>query len=228
MKPRIKLQALAAQTALSLPRSRRLRNAESLPEHGGVYAVAGAPGWVKIGRAKNIAQRVRGLQTASPTPLRLLAVLSNSEDDERLLHERWQHLRVTGEWFRTDAELDRLLSADETERAAFIAELRAADGAQPAPIEQGAPSPAAKARAIYEAEPWLSPSDIAARIGSSRQAVESALAVTHPRPGRPGAGASRMIRLSAAPLDAAAGAADHQGMSLRVWIEAAIAEKLRR
>lgn len=75
------------------------------PQYGGVYAISGVHGWVKIGRAKNIASRMRDLQVGSPVPLRLLAVLSLDEDDERDLHRRWSHLRTSGEWFRLDAEL---------------------------------------------------------------------------------------------------------------------------
>jgi hypothetical protein len=83
------------------------------PSTGGVYALAGVPGYVKIGKASNIAERLLGVQTGHPVPLRLLAVLSSEPKDERPLHDHWRHLRSFGEWFRFDDEL-----------SAFIAERR--------------------------------------------------------------------------------------------------------
>ena len=84
-------------------------------QSAGVYCVEGVPGWVKIGKAKNIAKRMRDLQIGSPVPLRLVAVLSQNTADESKLHHRWRHLRSSGEWFRLDNEL-----------AAFVREARAA------------------------------------------------------------------------------------------------------
>lgn len=75
------------------------------PRVGGVYAVEGHPGWVKIGRSECIANRVRDLQLGQPARLRLLAVLSLNQRDESVWHRRWQHLRGQGEWFRSDPEL---------------------------------------------------------------------------------------------------------------------------
>lgn len=87
---------------------------------------------------------------------------------------------------------------------------------------------AARARALVKRHPSLadSPAGVAARIGSTRQAVEAALAVTHDRPGRPGV-ESRTVRLSAELLDAVATAAKREGVSPREWIERAIRKALR-
>jgi hypothetical protein len=60
---------------------------------------------VKIGRASNIAKRMRALQSASPVTLKLLAVLSTNQNDELELHKRWAHLRGQGEWFQLSDEL---------------------------------------------------------------------------------------------------------------------------
>jgi hypothetical protein len=85
------------------------------PKSGGVYAIAGAIGYVKIGKAKNIAHRIDELQTGHPVRLRLLAVLSRDPAHERVLHERWSHLRSEGEWFKRDTELNHFI-ADRQER----------------------------------------------------------------------------------------------------------------
>jgi hypothetical protein len=58
------------------------------PESPGVYALEGAPGWIKIGKAKNIAGRIKELQCGHPVPLRLLAVLSTKQRDEGAFHKR--------------------------------------------------------------------------------------------------------------------------------------------
>lgn len=81
------------------------------PEHGGVYAIEGVPGWVKIGKAKNIAKRMRDLQVGSPVPLRLLAVLSDDASTEGAFHARWRHLRASGEWFKAEPDLKAALVA---------------------------------------------------------------------------------------------------------------------
>lgn len=65
----------------------------------GVYAVQSG-GFVKIGRATNVVERVRALQTAHPKPLRLLALLSRDPEDEKLWHREFKDDRCEGEWFR--------------------------------------------------------------------------------------------------------------------------------
>lgn len=75
------------------------------PRTMGVYAIRGIPGWIKIGRAFNIAQRIDDLQSASPVPLVLLAVLSTDIRHELIFHRHLAHLRGLGEWFREDIEL---------------------------------------------------------------------------------------------------------------------------
>lgn len=85
------------------------------PSQPGVYAVAGLPGFIKIGRAANIAERVLQLQTGHPVPLRLLAVASADPADEVAIHAQWSRLRVTGEWFQAaPALLDWLASRRAT------------------------------------------------------------------------------------------------------------------
>lgn len=75
------------------------------PSTPGVYAVTGWPGWIKIGRANNIASRVRSLQTGHHSRVRLIGVLSRDPMEEHAIHAKWAHLRERGEWFRETPEL---------------------------------------------------------------------------------------------------------------------------
>lgn len=70
-----------------------------IPTTPGVYALQCVPGLVKIGRARNIAQRMRELQTGCPYELKLLAVLSRDPNDEAAFHRRFARDRRHGEWF---------------------------------------------------------------------------------------------------------------------------------
>lgn len=79
---------------------------------GYVYFVGGRDGPVKIGFTVDVASRLSTLQTGSPTPLSVLAVVAGSPADERAYHRRFKGIRLHGEWFKrtTDllAELERL------------------------------------------------------------------------------------------------------------------------
>lgn len=57
-------------------------------------------GLIKIGTARNVKQRLRALQTGSPTPLKVLCHTLGSKRDEYLLHDWFAQDRQAGEWFR--------------------------------------------------------------------------------------------------------------------------------
>lgn len=65
----------------------------------------GDSGAIKIGCSKNPTQRLQGLQTGHSEPLRLLTCAVGSQAQERALHDRFAHLRVSGEWFRPAEDL---------------------------------------------------------------------------------------------------------------------------
>lgn len=65
----------------------------------------GDSGAIKIGCSKNPSQRLQGLQTGHSEPLRLLTCAVGSQAQERALHDRFAHLRVSGEWFRPAEDL---------------------------------------------------------------------------------------------------------------------------
>lgn len=76
----------------------------AVPETAGVYIVR-AGDRVKIGKAINVRNRLDSLQTSAPHKLELLVVLPGGLPEEAILHKRFAHLRVVGEWFRFDGEL---------------------------------------------------------------------------------------------------------------------------
>jgi hypothetical protein len=73
----------------------------------------GVLGPVKIGLTGNsdqaLRKRVKDLQTGSPHPLRVLAVLRGGLRTESLLHSRFRESRVRGEWFALDPGLISLI-----------------------------------------------------------------------------------------------------------------------
>lgn len=65
---------------------------------------------MKIGRAKNVAKRLRTLQTSSPAELELLKAIpvegrAAAQSLELELHEQFNAFRLNGEWFRADTAL---------------------------------------------------------------------------------------------------------------------------
>jgi len=64
----------------------------TFPEHEGRY--------VKIGKAFDVSSRVKGLQTSSPTPVKVLGVLPEIVESEGSLHKKFSKYRTEmGEWF---------------------------------------------------------------------------------------------------------------------------------
>jgi hypothetical protein len=92
-----------------------MSNAHSKRRIAVVYFIqAGDDGPIKVGRTTgDPAERMRSLQTASPYRLRLLATKVASRNlDELLVHGRFVHLRLHGEWFSPGADLLEFI-ADE-------------------------------------------------------------------------------------------------------------------
>jgi hypothetical protein len=76
------------------------------PESPGVYAILGAGGFIKIGKARrSIRSRFAELQCAHPVKLSLLAVLSTNPNQEGEFHKRFADARVQGEWFKVTPAL---------------------------------------------------------------------------------------------------------------------------
>lgn len=64
-----------------------------------IYFIQSSDGAVKIGRAKNIKQRLGNLQTAHAFELKLLRVIPGGEVEEWECHYEFRDNRIRGEWF---------------------------------------------------------------------------------------------------------------------------------
>jgi hypothetical protein len=60
---------------------------------------------VKIGFSHDVACRIKKLQHGNARPLTLLAMTRGDAEVEGAIHERFAHLRLTGEWFDMTDEL---------------------------------------------------------------------------------------------------------------------------
>jgi hypothetical protein len=71
-----------------------------------IYAIqAGGTGPVKIGLTNSPRARLKTLQTASPWPLKGIALWCGAAFEEKLLHEMFAESRLEGEWFQPSPEL---------------------------------------------------------------------------------------------------------------------------
>ena len=72
---------------------------------------AGCGDLVKIGITRTIYQRIKTLNTSSPTPIVLLAHMVGGEREDQLLLRmgRREGLHVRGEWFHNDKSLKALI-----------------------------------------------------------------------------------------------------------------------
>jgi hypothetical protein len=65
---------------------------------------------VKIGRAKDVEKRLKSLQTAHPHELKVIKIFKlkggkAAQELESSLHQKFDHLRLSGEWFKAEPEL---------------------------------------------------------------------------------------------------------------------------
>jgi len=68
-----------------------------------IYIIqAGEDGPVKIGTAYDPYRRLASFQNAHFAELRMLAIYEGEAREEHLLHKKFEHLRIRGEWFRFD------------------------------------------------------------------------------------------------------------------------------
>lgn len=77
-----------------------------------VYFIHSASGGIKIGTAIDVSKRLKGLQTAHPVKLELLAQTTGGRAVEQAYHARFAEHRLHGEWFAPHpdilAEIERL------------------------------------------------------------------------------------------------------------------------
>jgi hypothetical protein len=73
-----------------------------------VYFLQAGP-LVKIGRAVDVEDRVRRLQTMHPGPLQVVAAVPAHASLETAIQNRFRHLRRNGEWYVLEPELDQFI-----------------------------------------------------------------------------------------------------------------------
>lgn len=77
-----------------------------------LYFIAEVPGGcVKIGRAKDPADRLRKMQVGNSRKLELLSIIRNAGWLEAFWHECFRSHRVRGEWFRDSQELREAIAS---------------------------------------------------------------------------------------------------------------------
>lgn len=71
--------------------------------------------FVKIGSSHSAQARLKGLQTSSPFPYKLLAVLSAGAGVEKALHHALSAHRERGEWFRIEGRAKAFIASMQRE-----------------------------------------------------------------------------------------------------------------
>lgn len=74
---------------------------EPVTEVASVVYILGSPGShvVKIGTTTRPDQRIKDIQTMSPVPIEVLALMPGGRAEEAALHRHFSGLRTHGEWF---------------------------------------------------------------------------------------------------------------------------------
>lgn len=62
-------------------------------------------GHIKIGLARDVKKRIRGLQTGSSYLLRIIGIIDAPDSLEKELHKKFAKFKIKNEWFRPDPEL---------------------------------------------------------------------------------------------------------------------------
>lgn len=79
-------------------------------KRGHIYFImAGARGPIKIGFSLKSASRMNALQISHHRKLRVIAAMHGTQKTEKELHQRFEKLRVRGEWFRYGGDLKKFV-----------------------------------------------------------------------------------------------------------------------
>ncbi len=84
-------------------------------------------GDIKIGKTRNLGERIRTMCTYAPRGADLIACYPALAAHERELKDEFQHLRLCGEWFRMGAELKRHLILIGVDTSNFTNEVASSD-----------------------------------------------------------------------------------------------------
>mgnify|MGYP001599049725 CR=1 FL=1 len=101
---------------LRLGRRRSSVRRSPRPRNGYVYLLSSRTGEYKIGQTKNIGQRIYSINKQLPSGALLIHSIPCKDRiaTEKLLHEKFSHRRINGEWFMlSDADVDSIKSIRE-------------------------------------------------------------------------------------------------------------------
>jgi DNA-binding XRE family transcriptional regulator len=70
-----------------------------------IYFVQSESGLIKIGHSSSVKTRLVSLQVDNPERLTLLAEIKGSRKTEQEIHNKFSHLKVRGEWFKSDKQI---------------------------------------------------------------------------------------------------------------------------
>lgn len=114
---------MTEQTAVSLRRRgyrsdvKRAPRGTRKPLLSFVYFIAcDAAGAIKIGRSVTPEKRLRQLQTAHPSPLKLLGCIPGGSAFERALHGQLSGARLHGEWFGNTQDVRSVINGHLNQR----------------------------------------------------------------------------------------------------------------
>lgn len=74
-----------------------------------VYFIRDDDGAIKIGHSISPEVRLGGLQVGSSRPLFLIGSIDGGEQLESELHKKFDHLKIHGEWFHAEPELEAFI-----------------------------------------------------------------------------------------------------------------------
>jgi DNA-binding XRE family transcriptional regulator len=78
-----------------------------------VYLISHEDKYLKIGHTNDINNRLSQLQVSTPIKLKLIHLIKGGVNLEKELHQKFQDLRVNGEWFVYDAEILNYFSSHD-------------------------------------------------------------------------------------------------------------------
>lgn len=79
------------------------------PENGVIYFIRYGSDFIKIGKTRNIVQRLARLERETGTKLRVIKTISGYSEKEKSLHLRFKKDRVYGEMFRFSKDIKLFL-----------------------------------------------------------------------------------------------------------------------
>ena len=68
----------------------------------------------KIGFSKNVFKRIKSIQTGCPFELEIFCVVYGDYVMEKKLHRKYQNLKMNGEWFKYEGELEKSIIKTES------------------------------------------------------------------------------------------------------------------